>query len=54
MRPLLATEVTRLRRQPDLERSGEKSGAEKEFEFWEPSAYGWGEVTKIKLTTENR
>lgn len=37
-RPLVATEAEMLRRQPDLERSGEKSGVGEEFAFEEPSA----------------
>lgn len=60
-------EAKMLRRQPDLERSGEKSGVEKEFAFDEASAYGWVRVRvrikvrgrvrvssmRMKLTTEN-
>lgn len=54
MRPLVAMEAKMLRRQPELERSGEKSGVEKEFAFEEPSAYRWDKAMRIKLTTENR
>lgn len=54
MRPLVAMEAKMLRRQPAPERSGEKSGLEKEFAFEEPSAYGWDQAMRIKLTTDYR
>lgn len=52
VRPLVAMEAKLLRRQPDPERSGGKSGVEKELVFEEPSAYRWDEAMRVKLTTE--
>lgn len=49
VRPLVAMEAKILRRQPAPERSGEE-----EFAFEEPSAYGWDQAMRIKLTTDYR